>query len=419
MKLPLDLSHEKLQFLIEAIEIISSSLEPEEVLENIMNQAGKLTDSEAASIFIVDESKKTLQLKVATNLTHEQVKEISTPIGKGIVGYVAATGKLVNLSNVQEDERFFNKVDKKTGLITKSCLTVPLVVENKIVGATQVINKRNAECFTTEDEFVLTEFSRLASITLNKAWMHAELLDKKRMEADLDIACSIQQKLLPFKELKLANYTFRGFYKPARNVGGDYFDYYQLSEDEVFFTVGDVTGKGAQASILMATVKSFLSASLDIKNDLIDIVYRLNNFFYHNSPPDIFITMFLGIINVKTGHLLYINAGHEPPLIFKDSVFVEELTSNCIMLGAFNDMVFETSETYIKQGDVLFIYTDGVTEAKGNDEKMFGVPRLKEVLKKCHNEMPEYLKNVPEEILNFVQENEQSDDITFLVVKGN
>ncbi len=413
----MNLSRENLEYLIAAFEIVASSLDSKEVLNKIMNQAAKLTGAEAASIFIVDESAGKLDLKVATNLTEEQAQKISTPIGEGLVGYVAKTGKLINLSNAQDDSRFYRAIDKITGVTTKSCLTVPLIVENKIVGATQVLNKADGKVFSNGDELLLTEFSRLASVTLNTSWLHEQIVEKKKIEADLEIARSIQNKLLPDKELVHNKFNFNGFYKPAQNIGGDYFDYYPLSLNEVFFTVGDVSGKGAQASILMASVKSFLAASLDTNNDFAELVFKLNNFFFLNSPYDKFITMFLGILDTETGSMTYINAGHEPPVIIRDSNKVEELVSNNFMLGALDNLEFKTSETILNAGDILFIYSDGVTEAKSKDKKYFGAANLIGHLLSCKKEKEDFIKFIPEKINAFTRHAEQSDDITFLVIK--
>jgi len=413
----MNLSRENLQYLIDAFEIIASSLDSKEVLNRIMNQAAKLTGAEAASIFIIDEATSELQLKVATNLNEEKTQKISTPIGEGLVGYVAQTGKLINLSNAQNDSRFYRAIDLITGITTRSCLTVPLIVENKIVGATQVLNKAGGKNFSQEDELLLTEFSRLASVTLNKSWLHEQIIEKKKIEADLEIARSIQNKLLPDKELIQNNFVFNGFYKPAQNIGGDYFDYYPLSANEVFFTVGDVSGKGAQASILMASVKSFLSASLESSIDFAAIVFRLNNFFFLNSPLDKFITMFLGILNTENGNLAYINAGHEPPIIIRNSNEVEELKSNNFMLGALDNLEFKTSESILNAGDILFVYTDGVTEAKSKDKKYFGLKNLIDQLTNCKNERMDFIKIIPEKLNAFTHLAEQSDDITFMIIK--
>ena len=238
------------------------------------------------------------------------------------------------------------------------------------------------------------------------------------IQYDLDIANLIQNKLLPETDLLFQGFRIKGYYKSAKSIGGDYYDYFPISEEEIFFAIGDVTGKGAQASILMASVKSFLAAALNSNNSLDKIAFLLNNFFYQNSPPDKFVTLFLGIINVKSGKLTYINAGHELPVVIRSDRKLEELMSTGLLLGALNNIHYEASEVFLNSGDMLFAYTDGVTEAKGQNNKLFGGDRLKEVLSNVDNDYPGYFTIIPDEIKKFTENNDQSDDIAFILIKS-
>ncbi len=411
-----NLSSNKLRSLIQSYAIVSSSLNSDEILKKIMNEACNLLKAQAASIFLFDDAKDELYMKVSTNLTKKQIAKIRVPVGKGIVGYVAEKGKLLNISDMRKDPRFYDKVDKITGLTTKSLLTVPLHVENKLVGAAQVLNKKGKKSFDKEDEILFTEFARLACITLDKAWLHEQLLIKERFEADLQLACSIQNRLLPKDTLSIDGYRLKGFYKPARFVGGDYYDYFSLANDETFFTIADVTGKGAQASLLMAIVKAYLSASFKDGNPLINVVNRLNEFFFKNSPVNVFVTMFFGILNSKTGELSYINAGHEPPIIIRKNKTLEELSPTGLIVGIMETTQFNINKMVLEQGDVLFTFTDGITEAMNAKGEQFGNKKLRAVLT-ASNETPEkYFEIIPSEIKKHSKSVEQSDDITFLVV---
>ena len=410
------LSPLKLRGLLNSYAVVSSSLDSNEILKHIMNETIKLLKAEAASIFLYDKEKKELQMKVSTNLNKRQINRIRVPIGKGIVGYVAETGKLVNITDMKNDPRFYDKVDKITRIKSKSSLTVPLYVENQLVGAAQILNKKGRKSFDKEDEEMLTEFARLACITLDKAWLHEQLLQKEKIEADLELAFTIQNNLLPKETLSFNNYHLKGFYKPARFVSGDYYDYYPLSEHEVFFTIADVTGKGAQASILMATVKAYLSAAFEIKPQLIDVVQNLNKFFFDNSPSDEFVTMFFGVLNSRDGKLTYINAGHEPPLIVRKDKSIEELYSTGMMIGALEDVSFGIEQITINDGDYLCAFTDGITEAMNKKRELFEVARLKNLLLKSSNSPENLFELIPAELKMFSKGAGQSDDITFLLL---
>ncbi|MBU2445863.1 MAG: SpoIIE family protein phosphatase [Bacteroidetes bacterium] len=411
-----ELSRKNLEALILAFETISSSLDSQEILNRVMEQACGLLNAEAASIFLVDEKSNTINLKVATNLTEAQIKKIKVPIGSGLVGFVAQTGEIVNILDAQNDSRFYSKVDSETGFVTKSCLTVPLIIDDKVTGVLQVLNKKNEPSFVHEDEILLKEFSRLVAVTLDKAFLHAEVVEKKKMEFDLKLATTIQDKLLPFEELHTGNFSFRGFYKPAKFVSGDYFDYYKYSDDEVFFTIGDVSGKGSQASLIMATAKAYLSASLESNTPFIDMINNFNRFLSLNTPEDKFITMFLGLMDVKSGIVKYVNAGHEPPIIIRRSGQLEEISSTGLMMGIVENWNYNVESFQLGKNDSLFIYTDGVTEASDMNSNQFGLERLKDILKRETSKPTKIFQTLPENLSAFTGQAEQFDDITFLVI---
>lgn len=413
------LSRKNIEALIYAFETISSSLDSKEILNRVMEQACGLLKAEAASIFLLDDKQKTLDLKVATNLTESQITKIKVPIGSGLVGFVAQTGDSVNILDAKNDPRFYSKVDHETGFKTKSCLTVPLRIEQKIVGVLQILNKVSNTSFSDEDEILIKEFSRLVAITLDKAFLHAQVVEKKKMEFDLKLANTIQDKLLPFDELHTERFTFKGFYKPAKFVGGDYFDYYKYSDDEVFFTIGDVSGKGSQASLIMAIAKAYLSATLAANTPFLKMINNFNSFLALNTPPDKFITIFLGLINIKTGEVKFLNAGHEPPIIIRKNNQLEEIKSSGLMMGIVENWNYKIESFFLEEGDSLFIYTDGVTEACDIESKQFGLDRLKEVLNSETVEPEKIFTRLPEKLSAFTNEAEQSDDITFLLVCQN
>lgn len=414
-----ELSRKNLEALTSAFETISSSLDSQEILNRVMDQACGLLNAEAASIFLVDEKSRTLNLKVATNLSEDQIKNIKVPIGSGLVGFVAQSGEIVNILDAQNDSRFYSKVDTETGFITRSCLTVPLLIDGKVSGVLQVLNKKNEPSFIHEDEILLKEFSRLVAVTLDKAFLHAEVVEKKKMEFDLKLATTIQDKLLPFDDLHTGKFSFRGFYKPAKFVGGDYFDYYKYSEDEVFFSIGDVSGKGSQASLIMATAKAYISASLESNTPFINMINNFNRFLAINTPAEKFITMFLGLINIKTGKVKYVNAGHEPLIIIRYSGQLEEISSTGLMMGIVENWNYKIDSFQLEQNDSIFIYTDGVTEASDINSNQFGMERLKDILKLEALTPTNIFKSLPESLSIFTDKAEQFDDITFLVIHQN
>lgn len=414
------LSRKSLEALIEAFEYISSPLNPDEILKLVLEQISNLLNAEAGSIFLINDKTKNLELKVATNLSPEEIEKIKVPVGKGLAGYVAEHEVLVNIKDAEKDSRFYSNIDTITGFKTKNILTVPLKTSEKLVGVIQALNKRNGENFSEEDEILLTEFSRLVGLTLEKAWFLSQLIEKQTIEADLEIASKIQESLLPKDELRQKNLLIKGFYKPARYISGDYYDFFVLNENEIIIVLGDVAGKGAQASLLMASVKAYLSAAIESHLDFTTIANNLNKFLAQNTPLDKFITIFLGLINLEKNKISYINSGHEPGIISTiDGKFIH-LHSNNIMMGVLEDFEYIPTEQEFPNNSFLFIYTDGVTEANDKDDNRFGNERLNEIIEKNTKTPLKIFQELPDAIIQFANGKEQFDDITFImVVRGD
>lgn len=410
------LSRERLEALIYAYEYISSPLDPDEILKLVLVQISNLLNAEAGSIFLINEKTKELELKVATNLSQEEIEKIKVPLGKGLAGFVAEKDELVNIKDVQNDNRFYSNIDHLTGFKTINILTVPLKTSDKVVGVIQALNKKNGEYFTEEDEILISEFSRLVGLTLEKAWFLSQMIEKQTIETDLNIASKIQESLLPRNEIKIGNTLIKGYYKPARYISGDYFDFFILSKDEILIVLGDVAGKGAQASLIMASVKAYLSAALESNIDFIKMSNNLNKFLAKNTPLDKFITIFLGLINLRENTLTYINSGHEPGLIVSPNGDITQLHSNNIMMGVLDDFKYIPNQVPFKENSFLFIYTDGVTEANDKQDNRFGNERLIKILLENSKQPLKIFSELPDAIEKFAGEKIQFDDITFLAV---
>jgi len=410
------LSRKNLETLIQAFEYISSPLEPEKILELVLEQISQLLNAEAGSIFLLNEKTKELELKVATNLSEEEIEKIKVPLGKGLAGFVAEKNQSVNIKDVSQDDRFYSNIDHITGFKTKNILTVPLKTSNKIVGVLQALNKKDGNFFSEEDEILLTEFARLVGLTLEKVWFLSQLIEKQTIETDLKIASQIQESLLPKDELIHNDVLIKGFYKPARYISGDYFDFFVLNKNEILIVLGDVAGKGAQASLIMASVKAYLSAAIESNLDFVTIANNLNKFLASNTPLDKFITIFLGLINLQENKITYINSGHEPGLIISYDGKISQLPSNNIMMGVLENFEYIPTELTFPDNSFLFIYTDGVTEANNKNNDRFGTERLIDILLKNSKTPQKIFDILPESIEAFSGEMVQFDDITFLIV---
>lgn len=413
------LSRKSLEALIQAFEYISSPLNPDEILKLVLEQISNLLNAEAGSIFLLNPKSKELELKVATNLTKEEIDRIRVPYGKGLAGFVAEKDQVVNIHDVSKDDRFYSNIDHITGFKTKNILTVPLKSSDRIIGVIQALNKKDNHHFSEEDEFLLVEFARLVGLTLEKAWLHSQLVEKQIIETDLKIASHIQESLLPKKEIHINDIYVKGYYKPARYISGDYYDYFLINDSQLLIVLGDVAGKGAQASLIMASVKAYLSSAIESKIDFISMSNNLNRFLAKNTPLDKFITIFLALINFQKNEITYINSGHEPGLIISSDNELVKLNSNNLMMGILEDYEYIPTTLHFPENSFLFVYTDGVTESNNTEDERFGDQRLIEILLANKYHPLKIFSELPDKIEKFAAGQSQFDDITMLmIIKG-
>ena len=235
------------------------------------------------------------------------------------------------------------------------------------------------------------------------------------IKSELRIARRIQEEMLPKSLLDREDVTVQGFLSPAKEVGGDLFDYF-VRDEKLFFCIGDVCGKGVPAAIVMAVAHTLLRLLGEQEEDPARIVEGLNREASRNNESGTFVTLFLGVLDLTTGRLRYCNAGHEHPLIIREAV--EELPAlPNVPVGAFQDFKYQAQEMEVAPGAVLFLFTDGVTEAKDVNRQQYGRKRLHETLSGCSRQPDAMVREIGDSIRTFAGAAEQSDDITMLVLR--
>lgn len=238
--------------------------------------------------------------------------------------------------------------------------------------------------------------------------------ERERQRSEADIASRIQQGLLSPNYAYLHNCGIKAVMKPAKSVGGDLYDYFELDESRTMIVVADVSGKGIAAAILMAIVLTLIRQYAKIGYGPSDILKNVNLTLSEENPNLMFVTAFVAIYNSATGKLTYANAGHNLPyLIHNGPVRLE--ASGGTPLGLFADEEYEDAEVEMADGDSVFLYTDGVTEAVNGNDEFFGTDRLEKVLKETSEATEKhYLEAVEESLRDFTGDMEQNDDITML-----
>ncbi len=241
--------------------------------------------------------------------------------------------------------------------------------------------------------------------------------EKERIDGELRVASEIQQSMLPQGEITVENLELEGFLKPAREVGGDLYDYY-VRDEKLFFCIGDVSGKGAPAAMLMAVVQALFRSASAHESNPARIILSINEAVCQNNKSNMFVTMFVGVLDLPTGHLRYCDAGHDAPILMEDGKWKLIDAVPHLPVGVFADTKYEMQTLTLLPSSTIFLYTDGLTEAKDAARKQFGLERIMTILEESTDDEPkDILANISDAIDKFVKNAEQSDDLTMLAIK--
>jgi serine phosphatase RsbU (regulator of sigma subunit) len=242
-------------------------------------------------------------------------------------------------------------------------------------------------------------------------------LMRQSIEQELRMARSIQQAMLPEDMPPLEGWNILHHYQPAREVGGDFYDFFELPEGRLGMVVGDATGHGMPAALVMATARSMLRAVSQTSNSPGEVLKRVNDPLFMDIPPNMFVTCLYAILDPKSGRLLYANAGHDLPYLRRRSGEAEELRARGMPLGLMPGMDYEEKETILEAGEAALFYSDGLVEAHDPEGEMFGFPRLRTLVAE-HGEERSLGDILLEELYSFVGKGwEQEDDITLLTLR--
>jgi serine phosphatase RsbU (regulator of sigma subunit) len=263
---------------------------------------------------------------------------------------------------------------------------------------------------------VLTPLAHVAAAKIENVRLLEESLEKRRMEQDMQVAAEIQRGLLPSSAPDVPGYGVAGINQPCRTVGGDYYDF-ALEKSQLLVALGDVSGKGTGAALLMTVLRAAVRAHWGLA-DLAEAAARINRTVFENTPPGKYITFFFARLDPLTGRLLFVNAGHNPPLLLRRDGPLETLRDGGMALGFFDDVSYDLGETFLRPGDVLVMYSDGVTETFDPAGDEFGDERLAELARRHRDLGAAQLEAVVlREIEAFGGGQKATDDRTLVVLK--
>ena len=260
-----------------------------------------------------------------------------------------------------------------------SVMCVPLWNNKEIIGIIYADRISFLQAFTEEDLRLLTLLSNLAAVKIENAILIEQAIEKEKMERELELAARIQKDFLPKSDPSCAELDISGINVPCLQVGGDYYDFLRIDDGRLGITVADVAGKGVSASLLMASLRAALQSEVRPNYRLPDMAGKLNAFVHRSSAINAFITFFFAELDRATGELVYVNAGHNAPLVVGCKGGVRTLPSTGLCLGMFPDVAYEERRETLAAGEVMIMYTDGLSESRNAAKEEYGADRLAEV----------------------------------------
>jgi phosphoserine phosphatase RsbU/P len=298
---------------------------------------------------------------------------------------------------------------------------VPIEVESGPRGLIAVGDKesrRGVGPFLASDRRTLSLFANQAALALENARLHLQALEKERLEREMHLAAEIQRQILPKGAPIVAGFELIGWYRPARQVGGDYYDLFRREDGRIGLVVGDVSGKGMPAALMVSVLHSALRLLLDQDGFGPAMLERLNRHVHESSASNKFITMLLAELDPATGGLHYMNAGHNPAILLRADGRAEELPAGGMPIGLMPIARFQSRALTLEHGDLLCIYSDGITEAAAPDDEEFGMERLTDLLRAGRDRpLAELVESIPHAIGEFSQGLPQGDDQTLVLLR--
>jgi serine phosphatase RsbU (regulator of sigma subunit)/pSer/pThr/pTyr-binding forkhead associated (FHA) protein len=390
-------------------------------LQDTLNQIASLVfeavPAERCVIMLRDEKVEgDMQIAVARERNSEtRIEEVR--ISRTVMDEVMKNGKSVLTSDAQHDPRYASQTMALLGI--RSVLAVPLSVnENEVFGIVYADSPTTSSTFDEDHLNILTTLASVASIRVENARLLEERFERERMERELELATEIQQTFQPSSPPIMDGYEFQGISFSCYEIGGDYYDFIPQKDGKMLIALGDVSGKGTAAALLMSSLHASIHAQVVANSSLKNSVEAINLYLAENTPSNRFITLFIAELDPATGIVNYINAGHNPPLVGRADSSVEQLESGGFPLGIIPTAEFELGQTKLNSGDSLVIYSDGVTEANNLKEDEFGIERLIEVVGKNIKTSASGMRDKVESSLSaFTQTAPANDDITLVIVK--
>jgi sigma-B regulation protein RsbU (phosphoserine phosphatase) len=413
---------DKLRMLLDITKKISRSLDLQEVLNLVMDTLDSLIPYDAAGIFVLQCRDKELvpageepcvfKSEAVRGYDIDELSDLHLKLGEGFIGSVALSAAPIISADVRNDPVYVNARDR-----TRSEMVAPIISNDEVIGVFD-LESDQFNAYSVDDLDVLMMLASQVAIIIEKVMLHEQLVEKKRLEGQLEVARQVQLELLPAQDPQLPGYDISAYNFPTEEVSGDYYDWVRIYDDQIGIVIADVSGKGVPAAILMAFLRASLRAATHIGYATHISMAKVNFLLWESIESNQFVTAFYGILDAQKATLAYSNAGHNPPLLVNATGKGKYIDRGEQPLGMFRETRYHEYHLEFEPGDVLVLYTDGATEASSPSGEEFGRERLAEAVKRAYDRPArEMIASLQMEILEWTDNVGSNDDVTFFVIK--
>ena len=391
----------------------------DELFEKVLDLLFQAVPAERGAIMLLEGTPPAPTIKASRSRQGGPIARLS----RSIVRRVLEKKEALLISSVMDDASFSTQ-DSILATGIRSAMSAPLwytatgTEEDEVIGLVYVDSLMASHSFNEEDVRILTALANVAAAKIENARLLEENLEKRVLEEEMRMAAEIQRGLLPERAPIVPGYGVVGSNRPCRTVGGDYYDF-GMDGGRLHFALGDVSGKGTAAALLMTVLRAAVRGHWGV-GEPAEAVTRINRTVCQNVTPGKYVTFFMGRLDPDTGTVAYVNAGHNPPIVVRADGRLDSLTTGGVVLGLFDDGTYEQSATSLGRGDVLVVFSDGVTETWNRDDIEFGDARLAELIRQGRELDAAALQaEILRELDRFSQGTKATDDRTLIVIKRN
>ena len=407
---------EELSIINEVASAVTSTWSLDKIVDSIVQKCVKHLDVDQGNLSLFEEEEEETALRTMVRRVDSRLDSNPFRIGAQLSGWMLKNQAPLLINDIIADGRFQAISDDDKPI--RSLAAVPLRVKGRMIGILSAFNKHSDEGFTESDQRLLTIIAAQSTQVIEHARLYQEEQALLRMQQELELARNIQNNLLPKSPPNVPGYDMAGQSVSAENVGGDYFDFLVSEDHRLALCLGDVSGKGMPASLLMANVQATIRSQNLAGASAAECVERSNRLLFQSTDSDKFVTLFYGVIDTATKQLCYVNAGHNPPILVSGAGEVQRLESGGPVLGILPDFPYQEASVQLNPGDVLLVFSDGFSEAMDRGQEEFGEEKLIELTTQHRDKSAvELIDRISESVQKHRGDAPQSDDMTIIALR--